>query len=145
MPMTSYTKDRLRLLLIATAVAVVAVPIIVSTVVLVPDLQHVNWKWVRFTIVTIFFVGYCLKSYWRARRHLRFWGILLVVLCVHFVGVGFFFYTGKGLPLMIFGPTVGLEFGLLALSVYHFLGIGPSGPRHQKDHDLPQTESRDAV
>jgi hypothetical protein len=123
-------KDRLRLVLVAMGVAMIAIPVIVATVWLVPGLNHVNWKWGRFTVVTAFFVVYCLKTYWRDRKHLEFWGILFVIFVIHFVGVGFFFYAGPGLPLFTFGPVVGLEWGLLAVAVYHFLGIGP--PAHKR-------------
>ena len=52
------------------------------------------------------------------------------VFGIHFTGVGYFFWAGTGLPLMVFGPTVALEFALLAVTVYHFLGVGPAVSRH---------------
>jgi len=106
--------------------AVVAIPVIVAAAWLFPRQSHVNWKWARFIVVTIFLVVFSVKTYWRARAHPGFWGLLLGILVVHFVCVGYFFYTGPGLPLLVFGPTVGLEFGLMALAIYRFLGIGPS-------------------
>ena len=130
MPLTAQSKDRLRFVLTATGVALVAIPALVASVVLIPGLSHVNWKWMRFAVVTTFFVVYCLKSYWRARRDPRFWTILVGVLAIHFTGVGYFFWAGTGLPLMVFGPTVALEFALLAVTVYHFLGVGPAVSRH---------------
>jgi hypothetical protein len=133
MSMNSDTKDRVRLLIVATGVAIVAIPTVVAAVVLIPGLNHINWKWARFTVVTVFLIVFCVKTYWRARAHLRFWGILLAVLVLHFVGIGFFFYRGSGLPLILFGPAVGLEFGLLALAVYRFLGIGPPGPKRRSE------------
>jgi len=129
MPLTAQSKDRLRLALTAGGVALVAIPALVASVVLIPGLSHVNWKWMRFAVVTTFFVVYCLKSYWRARRDPR-WTILVGVLAIHFTGVGYFFWAGTGLPLMVFGPTVALEFALLAVTVYHFLGVGPAVSRH---------------
>ena len=131
MPLSSRAKDRLQLVLVAAGVAIVVIPVIVVTVWFIPRQSHINWKWVRFAVVTAFLLAYCLKTYWRARKHVGFWGILLGILVIHFVCVGFFFYTGPGLPLLVFGPTVGLEWGLLALAVYHFLGIGPTATKHR--------------
>ena len=102
-----------------------AIPAIIAAVVLVPGQSQINWKWARFFVVTTSFVVYCLKTYWRARRHLRFWAILLGVLIIHFLGVGYFFYDGSGLPLMLFGPIVALEWTLLAIAVYYVLDISP--------------------
>jgi hypothetical protein len=120
-------KDQLRLLLVALGLAAAVILTALATTVLTPGIygHRIDWKWLRFGVVTIFFVGYCLKTYWKARKHLEFWGILFGVLAVHFLGVGYFYYAGMGLPLLVLGPTVALEWALLALAVYHFLGIGP--------------------
>jgi hypothetical protein len=117
----------MRFLLVATAVATVVVLFALVTAALTPGLygRRVDWKWVRFALVTIVFVGYCLKTYWRARKRLGFWVILFGVLVIHFLGVGYFYYAGSGLPLLLFGPAVALEWALLALGVYRFLDIGP--------------------
>ena len=129
MPLTAQTRDRLRLLLAALGLAVVLLAVMWAAFVLIPgrylDSVFSSTKWTRFTVVTIFFVVYCLKTYWRARKHLLFWVLLFGVLVLHFCGVGFFFFRGQGLPLLTFGPTVALEWALLALAVHHFLGIGP--------------------
>jgi hypothetical protein len=130
MPLSSHAKDRVRLLLVATGVAIVAIPAIVAAVVLIPGQDRISWKWARFAVVTTFFVVYCLKTYWLARRHLRFWAILFGIFVIHFLGVGYFYYAGPGLPLMVFGPVVALEWALLALAVYRVLGIGPPASRH---------------
>jgi hypothetical protein len=127
--LSPHTKDRVRLLLVAVGVAIVAIPAIVAAIVLIPGQDRINWKWGRFTVVTIFFVVYCLKTYWLARKLLRFWAILFGILVIHFLGVGYFYYAGPGLPLIVFGPTVALEWALLALAVYHVLGIGPPAAR----------------
>jgi hypothetical protein len=117
----------------AVGLAVVLLATMWVSFVVVPkqylDFVFSSPKWTRFAFVTVFFVGYCLKTYWRARKRLGFWGILLGILVIHFLGVGYFYYAGAGLPLMVFGPTVALEWALLALAVYHFLGIGP--PAHK--------------
>jgi hypothetical protein len=131
MSLSPKAKDQVRLLVVATGVAMVAILFVLATAALTPELyrRRIDWKWARFAVVTILFVGYCLKTYWRARKRLGFWVILLGVFVVHFLGVGYFYYAGAGLPLMVFGPTVALEWALLALAVYHFLGIGP--PAHK--------------
>ncbi len=105
-----------------------AVVFVLATATITPGLyrHEINWKWVRFTVVTIAFAVYCLKTYWVARKRLRFWAILLGIFVLHFLGVGCFYYAGSGLPLLVFGPTVALEWALLALAVYRFLGIGPT-------------------
>jgi len=127
MSLSLATKDRIRLVLIATAVAAVLLTLIWFSVTLTPERYRgrIDWKWGRFIVVTIFFVGYCLRTYWKARKHLGFWCILLGVLVLHLLGVGYFYYAGAGLPLLVFGPVVALEWALLAVAVHHFLGIGP--------------------
>jgi hypothetical protein len=127
MPLSPKANDRVRLLVIATGVAMVTILFILATAALTPELyrRQIDWKWVRFGVVTILFVGYCFKTYWGARKRLGFWVILLGILVFHFLGVGYFYYDGAGLPLLTFGPVVALEWALLAVAVYYFLGIGP--------------------
>ena len=127
MSLSPQTKDRALLLITAIGVAAVAFVAMLATFVLVPHryLDRLSGKWGRFTVVTIFFVVYCLKTYWRARKSPQFWALLLGILGIHFLGVGYFFYSGEGLPLAFFGPTVALEWALLALIIYHTLGIAP--------------------
>ena len=128
MPLNPETKDQLRLLLTATGLATLVIILLVGTMVLKPELyrHEINWKWIRFAVVTVAFAAYCLKTYWKARNHIGFWVILLAVLLLHFLGVGYFYYAGVGLPLLVFGPVVALEWALLAIAVHHFLGIDPS-------------------
>jgi hypothetical protein len=125
-------KDQLRLLLTAACVAVVVIVLIIGTMAFKPGLykHEINWKWVRFAVVTLAFAAYCLKTYWHARNHLGFWAILLSVFVFHFLGVGYFYYAGAGLPLLVFGPVVALEWALLAFAVYRFLGIAPAMQKH---------------
>jgi hypothetical protein len=132
MPLSAQRKDRLRLLIAAIGMAIVALAVIWASLALVPEQYkgRIDWKWARFGAVSIFFVLYCLKTYWRARRHALFWILLLGILAVHFFGIGYLFLKGAGLPLLIFGPTVALEWGVLAFAVYHFLGIGPPLRKH---------------
>ena len=133
MPLTAQTRDRLRLVVVAIGLAIILLGVMWASFVLIPkqylDSVFSSSKWGRFGVVTICFAVYCLKTYWRARKHLRFWAILLGIFVLHFLGVGYFYYAGPGLPLLVFGPTVALEWALLALAVYHFLGIGP--PAHK--------------
>jgi len=123
------TRDRINLL--ATATVIVVLAVIVLTAVVKFEPQWVNHdlepyaKWIRFSTVTIAFVVVCLKTYWKARRHIVFWLILCGVLLLHFFGVGYFYYAGDGLPLTLFGPAVALEWALMAVVIYHVLGIGP--------------------
>jgi hypothetical protein len=132
MSLSAKAKDQVRLLLVATGVAIAAILFILVTAVLAPGLygRRIDWKWVRFAVVTVVFVGYCLKTYWTARKHLGFWMILLGVVVFHFLGVGYFYYAGTGLPLLTFAPVVALEWALLAFAVYYFLGIGPRVRKH---------------
>jgi hypothetical protein len=127
MPLRTEVKDQIRLLLMAAGVAALVIVLVIGTMVFAPGLyrHEINWKWVRFGVVTVGFAAYCLWTYWKARKHLAFWGILLCVLVLHLLGVGYFYYAGAGLPLLIFGPVVALEWALLAIAVHHFLGIGP--------------------
>ena len=131
MSLSPQSKDRLRLSLVALGAAVVALAIIWASLVLVPKQyrQQLDWKWIRFSVVTIFFVCYCLKTYWRARRHALFWILLLGIFVIHFFGVGYLFYRGAGLPLVIFGPTVALEWALPHL-LSTIPGIGPPVRKH---------------
>ncbi|MGA7219447.1 MAG: hypothetical protein WBX38_14085 [Candidatus Sulfotelmatobacter sp.] len=127
MSLNPKAKDQLRLLLVAAGLAALLILCVLATAVLTPGIygRRIDWKWVRFGVVTTFFVGYCLRTYWKARKHLTFWGIFLGVLILHLLGVGYFYYAGAGLPLLVFGPVVALEWALLAVAVHHFLGVGP--------------------
>jgi hypothetical protein len=126
-PLRAEAKDQIHLLLTALGVAALVIVLVIGTMVLAPGLYRyeINWKWIRFGVVTIGFAVYCLWTYWKARKHLRFWAILLGILVLHLLGVGYFYYAGAGLPLLVFGPVVALEWALLAIAVHHFLGIGP--------------------
>lgn len=126
--MNAEAKDQLRLFLTAAGVAGLVIVLVIGTMLFAPRLyaHAINWKWVRFGVVTVAFAAYCLKTYWRARKHAGFWVILVGVLALHFLGVGYFYWAGVGLPLLIFGPVVALEWALLAITVHHFLGIAPT-------------------
>ena len=126
--MNAEAKDQIRLFLTAAGVAGLVIALVIGTMLFAPRLygHEVNWKWVRFGVVTVAFGGYCLKTHWRARKHVGFWMILFGVFALHFLGVGYFYWAGVGLPLLIFGPVVALEWALLAFAVHRFLGIAPT-------------------
>jgi uncharacterized membrane protein YozB (DUF420 family) len=63
----------------ATGVAITAILVIIPAAWLFPRQRHINWRWARFTVVTIFLVAYCLKTYGRVRKHFGFWGIRLAI------------------------------------------------------------------
>src|SRR5215472_443297 len=98
MPLTTQSRDRLRLLLAATGVAIVLLAVVWASLVWIPEryLDSVLSKWARFIVVSTFFVGYCVKTYWHARKHLLFWILLLCVLILHFLVVGYFWFVGEG-------------------------------------------------
>jgi hypothetical protein len=142
MPLRPQVADRIRLFVAALGVALIALIAMWTSFVLVPQryFDQVSPKWGRFGVVTIVFAAYCLRTYWGARKQLGFWVILLGIFMIHFFGVGYFFYIGQGLPLLTFGPTVALEWALLALSVYHFLGIGPPLRKLERHHGKGDSE-----
>jgi hypothetical protein len=55
-----------------------------------------------------------------------FWFVLVGFVFLHFMLFGYFFWSGNGLSLLAFGPAVGLEWGMLAVTVTSVLGVGPS-------------------
>ena len=55
------------------------------------------------------FVGNELRPYWKLRRSLIFWSIFLGFLIIHVFAAGCFFYVGKALPLLGFGPACAAE------------------------------------
>lgn len=130
MPLKPYLKDQVRLFLVAVGIAVIALTILWASVVLIPQsyFEHINPKWGRFGFVTIVFLGYWLRMYWRARKDPHFWFLLAGILILHFVVVGYIFYNNAGLLLLI--VAVAAETALLALAVYRFLGIGPPVRKH---------------
>jgi hypothetical protein len=128
MLLNAQAKDQIRLFLTAAGAAGLAIALVIGTMLFAPKLYHheINWKWVRFGVVTVAFAVYCLRTHWRARKHIGFWVILFGVFSIHFLAVGYFYWSGMGLPLLIFGPVVALEWMLLAIAVHHFLGIAPT-------------------
>ena len=83
-------------------------------------------KWERFILLSGVFVAFVMKAYWKVRQDLRFWTIFLSFMVVHFIGVGYFFWTGNGLPFPIFEIAIAVELGGFALVIYWVLGIGPT-------------------
>jgi hypothetical protein len=126
-PLKTQLSDTARLLLTALVVVLVFMLVVVLSVALVPHqyTERIQGKWVRFGIVSIGFWGYTLKAYWKLRKSPNFWAILLGFLVIHLFGAGYFFYVGRGLSLLVFGPVCGVEFGCMALIIYWCLGVGP--------------------
>lgn len=79
----------------------------------------------RFLFVSVGFVGYAIRAYWKLRRSLIFWSIFLGFLVIHLLGIGYFFYAGPGLPLLIFGPSCAVELMGMGFVIYWILGVGP--------------------
>jgi len=123
----SGTKDAAKLLLTAVGIVALCFVLLVVTVKFEPQWfsHRLNWKWIRFSVVTIWFVFFCIKGYWQARRHIAFWAILGSMLMLHLFGVGYFYYAGDGLPLLLFGPVVALEWALMAFVIFRTLHIQP--------------------
>jgi hypothetical protein len=119
--------DRTRLIIAAFAVAIATIVGIVLIADFIPAqyTHRIQPKWVRFGLVSVGFVGYGIKAYWKLRRSLTFWSIFLTFLAIHVVGLGYFFYAGEGLPLVLFGPACAVELMCMALVTYRVLGVGP--------------------
>jgi len=120
--------DKTRLVLVAMVVAAAFVGGIVL-VDLIPATYRIQPKWVRFLFVSIGFVGYAMKAYWKLRKSLVFWSIFLGFLAIHLLGIGSFFYLGAGLPLLVFGPVCAVELMAMGFVIYWILGVGPASVR----------------
>ncbi len=118
--------DHTRLILAAIVVAIAFVGGIVLFAEFVPAQYRVQTKWVRFLFVSAVFVGYAIRAYWRLRKSLIFWSIFLAFLAIHLLGVGYFFYVGSGLPLLVFGPACAIELMGMGFVIYWILGVGPA-------------------
>src|SRR5581483_2315554 len=96
----------------------------------VPDsiAQVLFSKWGRFGVLTLVLLGFLIRVYWRARGRLAFWGLLLVFLVVHVLLLGYFYYTGVGLPFLLVGMVAGAEIAGFGLLVHCTLGIEPKLP-----------------
>lgn len=116
--------DRSRLLLWAGLISITLVILIV--VLPLPYLERIQTKWIRFAVVTIVYIALSLKSFWRQRTSVNFWLIFVGFVFLHFMLFGYLFWSGNGLSLLTFGPAVGLEWGMLAVTVGWLLGVGPS-------------------
>lgn len=129
-----YVADRLRLLLTAIGVLLVLVSLAWVSAVWIPKPygEYVFGKWMRFAVVTISAIAYLIRAYWHARKHIAVWLLFVPLLLIHVVGLGYFFYTGPGLSLVTFGPTVGFECGLFMVAAYRIVGVGPRLPKHRE-------------
>ena len=114
-----------RLILAAIVVAIAFVGGIALIAEFVPAQHRIQTKWVRFLFVSVVFVGYAIRAYWKLRRSLVFWSIFLGFLVIHLLGIGYFFYVGSGLPLLVFGPVCAVELMGMGFVIYWILGVGP--------------------
>jgi hypothetical protein len=119
--------DRNRLLLTAFVLAAMLTGCILLIVSVVPPrfLNRLQTKWIRFGVVTVFFVCYTLKAYWKLRRRVSFWAIYILVLVIHIWGWGHFFFYGNGVSTVTFAVAGAAEFGCMGLVIYWTLGIWP--------------------
>jgi Na+/proline symporter len=133
--------DRSRLVLTAVILAIFIVVAGVSVGLTVPSryLDRLQWKWVRFGGITVFFIVYSLKMYWRARNSTGFWGIFLSFLLLHLLGVGHLYSIySNGLGTFEIGFLGGLEFGCMSLAIYWVLGVAPDVRRqHSRSRWIP--------
>jgi hypothetical protein len=83
-------------------------------------------KWERFALLTLCLLGFLVKAYWKVRTDVRFWSIYLVFTAIHFVGLGYFFWFGNGLPFPIFELACAAEIIGMGLVIYWVLGVGPT-------------------
>jgi hypothetical protein len=118
--------DKTRLILAAIVVAIAFIGGVVLFAESVPVQHRIQTKWVRFLFVSVVFVGYAVRAYWKLRRSFAFWSIFLVFLVIHLLGVGYFFNAGSGLPLLIFGPICAVELIGMGFVIYWILGVGPA-------------------
>lgn len=127
MPLRIELTDRKRLILAALAVAIATIVVIALTVVYVPAryTDRIQGRWVRFALVTIFFIVFSLNSYWKSRKSLGFWGIFLSFLTLHLLGVGHLWAIYNGLSTLVVGLVGGAEWVCMALVIYWVLGVGP--------------------
>jgi hypothetical protein len=119
--------DRRRLLLTAFVLSVIVTGAILLLVAVVPSryLNHFETKWIRFVVVTSFFIWYTLKAFWKVRKRPAFWAIFLTVLITHVWGIGQFFYRGNGVSLVTFMLAGMAEFACMGLAIYWVLGVSP--------------------
>jgi len=132
MPLRIQINDRRRLILVAFTLAVVIVTLGVSIGLLVPAqyTHRIQGKWVRFGVMTVFFIVYSLKTYWRAVKSVGFWGIFLSFTALHLFGVGHLWSVYNGLSTLAVGLVGAVEWGCMALFIYWILGVGPDLRRH---------------
>lgn len=118
--------EKTRLILAAIVVAIAFVGAVVLFAGFVPAQYRIQTKWVRFLFVSVMCVGYAIRAYWKLRRSLVFWSIFLGFLVIHLLGIGYFFYFGSGLPLLVFGPSCAVELMGMGFVIYWILGVGPA-------------------
>jgi len=115
--------DKSRLILVALALAA----IMVACIVWLPTqyLGRTQWKWIRFSMGTIFLIWLSLHAYWKLRKSIVFWCIFCGFLLIHCFGVGRFYYVGEGLSTLDVSILAGAECGCMAVAIYWILHKGP--------------------
>jgi hypothetical protein len=111
----------------ALAVAIAIMVIMFLAIVYVPKgyLEKLDWKWFRFSLISIAFFMYSLKTYWQLRSSPAFWCIFTSFLFLHAFGVGHFYYIGRGLNTLEVALVAGAEWGFMALIIYRWLRVPP--------------------
>jgi hypothetical protein len=140
-PLNFKLSDRGRLIVSALAVAIVTMAAIILAVVFVPAqyAEKIQGKWVRFALMTIFFFVFSMKSYWKERKSMGFWGIFLSFLALHIFGLGHLWAVDNGLSTLEVALAGGAEFVLMALVIYWLLGVGPDPrPHRSKSPWIPE-------
>lgn len=49
----------------------------------VPERYWISRKWAMFILFTFFLYALLIKMYWRLRKSLQFWGLMLAILAAH--------------------------------------------------------------
>jgi hypothetical protein len=120
--------DRGRLILVA--VTLVMLIMLVAFTVPTRYLEKFQWKWFRFSLEAVICVSIMLRIYWKLRRSLVFWCIFAGFLCLHILGVGYYYYMGPGLGVLAVGLVYGIETICMAIVIYWILRTGPGLREH---------------
>lgn len=122
-------EHRARTILWEIVVAMLIVTAIWAAVMYIPDqysrgiFRSLKSRWSYVVLGTAIFSAQALKRYWRFRRSLAFWGILLSFLAV-FVASAFFLMVRQGLGFLWLVPVVFVEYGAFGFVIYrvcHFV------------------------
>jgi hypothetical protein len=130
-----------RLILTALGVTTVILLGIVLVAVFVPAKYSasIQFKWLRFGLITVYLVVFSLKAYWSAHKSVGFWCIFLGFLALYLLGVGHLWAVYGGLSTLEVMLVGGMGFICLGLVNYWVLGIRPDlRPRRAKSPWFPE-------